>query len=133
MEVRHEIVAILEREPQLNDNGFGVYELGVRKLTNPEYAAKLARERARMLMPDALTQFETARVWLRRWKKTQKLNYRFTSYGLKHAAEREIGYISNGLFIAAAIAEGFDYCRKGPNARFNIQTAAIQILLPEYV
>ena len=41
-------------------------------------------------------------------------------------AEREIGYITNGVFIAAAIAEGFVVRRvKGtPNARIGISRAA---------
>ena len=49
-----------------------------------------------------------------------------SSYGLKHVAEAEIGYTTNGAFIAAAIAEGFIVRRvgDGPNALLNISTQA---------
>jgi len=48
------------------------------------------------------------------------------SHGLKHVAEKNVGYITNGVFIAAAIAEGFRAVRIGetPNAWFNISTTA---------
>jgi hypothetical protein len=51
---------------------------------------------------------------------------RGTSYGLKHVAEREIGYITNGVPIAAAKAEGFVVRRivRTPNARIGISSAA---------
>ena len=48
------------------------------------------------------------------------------SYGIKHIAEREKNtYITNGAFIAAAIAEGFQIKRAGsagadPNVFLNI-------------
>jgi hypothetical protein len=41
--------------------------------------------------------------------------------------ERDIDYVTNGVFIAAAIAEGFCVRRisgNNPNARFNISSAA---------
>jgi hypothetical protein len=52
-----------------------------------------------------------------------------TSYGLKHVAEEEICYMPNGIFIAAAIAEGFRVKRvsyASPNAQFNISATAWQ-------
>jgi hypothetical protein len=68
------------------------------------------------------------RVWLRQFNKTKTLNKRSgTSYGLKHVAEEDIGYITNGVFIAAAIAEGFRVKRcsdNSPNGRLNISKAA---------
>jgi len=45
-----------------------------------------------------------------------------TSYTLKHEAQEEIGYVTNGMFIAAAIACGFEVmqAKDGPNAWLNI-------------
>jgi hypothetical protein len=34
-----------------------------------------------------------------------------TTYGIKHTAEHDIGYVTNRIFIAAAAAEGFNVVR----------------------
>jgi hypothetical protein len=73
------------------------------------------RDRARMF--HNLEEFEAAQRWLRRWK----VNPRWSSYGLKHKAEPEIGYCPNGVFIAAAAAIGLHVLRcdpRSPNATF---------------
>ena len=64
---------------------------------------------------------------MRRHGKRKTLNKRGTSYGLKHVCEKDIGYITNGVFIAAAIAEEFWVKRcdwSSPNAWLNITTSA---------
>ena len=112
---------VLEREPQLGDFGFGVWDS--RRKTRAERTAELRRDRESMLEPRSLAEFTAAREWLRRFKKIKNLNRGGTSYGLKHVAEDEIGYSANGCFIAAAIAEGFAVRRTdydSPNAWFNI-------------
>jgi hypothetical protein len=44
-----------------------------------------------------------------------------SSYGLKHTVEQWAGtYILNGAFIVAAVEEGYEYKRSGPNAYFNM-------------
>ena len=46
---------------------------------------------------------------------------------MKHIAEDDIGYVTNGVFSADAIAEGFTVRRAEPgslNAWFNISTEA---------
>ena len=65
-------------------------------------------------------------MWLRGQTKRKTLNKSGTSYGLKHVAERDVGYITNGVFIAAAVAEGFRVVRirETPNAWLNISMAA---------
>ncbi len=71
--------------------------------------AGIRAERDRMLTPAALDEFERARRWLERQPRTENVNRRAgNSYGLKAEAEGEGGYISNGMFIAAAIACGFE-------------------------
>ena len=47
-------------------------------------------------------------------KKRKTVNRRRTAYGLKHIAEREIGYITEQTFIAAAIHMGFTHKGVGP-------------------
>jgi hypothetical protein len=94
-----EMERVLEREPLLILRGFNIGRV------TPEYAEQ---DRERMRDPNELAAFSRAREWLAGFAKTEKLNKRCgTSYGLKHVAERKIGYITNGTFICAAIAEGF--------------------------
>jgi hypothetical protein len=116
---------VLEREPQLGDFGFGVY--APRRKTPEERAAELRRDREDIREPRSLAQFMAARGWLRQFSKIKAFNPRGSSYGLKHVAEDAIGYVTNGCFIGAAIAEGFTVCRTdpgSPNAWFNISTKA---------
>jgi len=120
-----DMARILEREPELGDFGFGVF--GPRRKTPAERAAELAQNREWMMAPRSLVQFLAARAWLRRFAKTKGINRRAgSSYGLKHVAEYTIGYLTNGVFIAAAIAEDFQVHRigAGPNAWFNISATA---------
>jgi hypothetical protein len=115
---------VLEREPLLSDNGFKQLR-GRRPLA--EHEAQFLKWREDMREPKSLAQFMAARGWLRQFSKIKALNRRGTSYGLKHCAEDNIGYVTNGVFIAAAIAEGFTVRRAefgSPNAWFNISTEA---------
>ncbi len=75
--------------------------------------------------------FRNACKWLTQVKKIKSINYKHSSYGLKHIAEEEIGYVSNGAFIAAAIHCGFDvkeYC-DWPNVHFNMSNKSINLIL----
>jgi hypothetical protein len=117
---------VLERELELSDNGFK--RLRGRR-SQAEYEAEFLKWREDMRALRSLAQFMAARDWLRRFGKIKALNRRGTSYGLKHCAEDDVGYATNGVFIAAAIAEGFTVRRAGaygdsPNAWFNISTEA---------
>jgi hypothetical protein len=115
---------VLEREPELSDNGFKQLR-GRRSLA--EHEAQFLKWREDMRAPRSLAQFMAARGWLRQFRKVKALNRRGTSYGLKHCAEDDIGYATNGVFIAAAIAEGFVVrCVEfgSPNAWFAISTEA---------
>jgi hypothetical protein len=87
----------------------------------------LRRNRDLIREPRSLARLTTARGWLRRFGKLKSVNKSGTSYGLKHMAEDDIGYVTNGVFIAVAIAEGFTVRRAdfdSANAWFNISTEA---------
>jgi hypothetical protein len=114
---------ILTQEPRLNDYGFG-FSPGYRTLAEREAYFHVCRETIRE--PRSLAQFIAARGWLRQFPRLKSINRRTTSYGLKHVAAHDIGYVTNGVFIAAAIAEGFVVQRagNGPNAWFNISAQA---------
>jgi hypothetical protein len=115
---------VLAQAPELGDFGFGVFD--DRKKTVEQRQAELMQERDDIQHPSALAAFAATRIWLSQFRKIKTLNKPGTSYGLKHAAECDVGYITNGVFIAAAIAEGFRVSRVGftPNAYLNISKAA---------
>jgi hypothetical protein len=122
MAERDTLRAILDDHPELGDFGFGVFR--GRSKSPEERAAELARKRDNLLS-HGRDGFERARRWLRDQPRTKLPNRRIgTSYGIKHTAEREIGYITNGQFIAAAIAEGYEIKRDGdgPNAYISISS-----------
>jgi hypothetical protein len=108
--------AVMERCPDLTDFGLGVSS---RQIFNVE--------RAKLLEDRSLAQFTLARRWLGKFSKIRAHNSIGTSYGLKHVAGPDIGYVTNGVFIAAALAEGFSIKPDhsgSPNARFNISSKA---------
>lgn len=114
--------SILKRNPDLGAFGFGVFNGA--KLTPAERKAKKASDRAELLSPYGVDDFIRARKWLCDKPRTGHVNPKAgTSYGLKHLAAHTVGYVTNGAFIAAAIAEGYEVkqCAPGsPNAWFNL-------------
>ena len=74
--------------------------------------------------PPLPAQVEVCRQWLSLFARPRKtINVRRSSYGLKHAVEAwASGYVSNGAFIAAAVAEGYRVRQigRGTNANFNM-------------
>lgn len=114
-----DIQAAINKLPQLTSFGYGLahQEEGMSKL---EY--KEAIQKAQMKLLADTESFDKACLWLKNIKPMSSMNNKHTSYGLKHLAEKEIGYITNGTFIAAAIHCGFKYkVRKGsPNVKFNM-------------
>jgi len=116
-----EIRIAVEQFPELTDFGFGVFD--GKKLSPEARRAELQRNRDLMFLPRSIQQFSAAKAWLQRQLRTKNVNKSAgSSYGLKHVAEKEIGYVTNGIFIAAAIATGFTIQRAndGPNAWLNI-------------
>lgn len=114
--------------PDLTDFGFGVY--ADRKLSPAERQRTYAADRAMLFHPRSLDGFAKACAWLAAQPRTVNVNRAAgSSYGLKHVAEHEIGYVTNGIFIAAAIASGFKVCPipGSPNAWFNISKRARRI------
>lgn len=118
---REDIQRVMDQVPGLNDFGIGVFWLDAR---DPERAAaELERGRCDLLRSvDAV-----ARVcnWLKGVERTKAP--RLSSYYLKHVAEQDIGYVTNGVFITAAILSGFPYrLGQGPNVAFGVSEQSIR-------
>jgi len=74
--------------------------------------------------------FDAICKWLDNIDKIKTFNKRIGSYGLKHVCEHSIKhYVSNGVFIAAAIAKHFKFKRysDGPNCIFNMSNESISL------
>lgn len=124
--VEEAINRVVAQFPDLTDFGFGVWN--EHRLSREERIAKFAEDRARMFHPRSLEQFVRACAWLQPLERTQHVNPRAgSSYGMKHVAEHDIGYITNGMFIAAAVACGLQIKRieDSPNAWFNLRSHQI--------
>lgn len=108
--MREKIEEIVKQYSDLTDFGFGVY---------PGQSFEV--ERAKMFEPRSMEEMELAVRWLAGQRRTKTVwDGSPNSYGLKHLAENDIGYVTNGMFIAAGISIGLLVKRDGPNAVFNL-------------
>ncbi len=120
---KNDIAAVIKKVPQLNSFGIGLYQNG-RGLSAGQRAANLKGGQDELL---GMTRECTAICeWLSGKAKIKTINKRHSSYGLKHKAEKEIGYITNGAFICAAVFCGFDFKASGPNAHFNVSEKSLK-------
>lgn len=118
----------MSKEPQLSFFGIGVY--GEENLSREEYLGKL-RELRNELRRNS-QRVEQVANWLRsNVMPVKTINTKRTSYGLKHITERHLKtYIGNGVFIAAALVEGYQYqilCG-GPNVSFGMSERSLKVL-----
>ena len=127
----------MDAEPQLTITGYGIawdfYK-------TPEATREaLMRLRAELLDDWSADQFELAMLYLSQLERRKTLNRSFSTYNLKHQAERlsrergiatHLGnYVCNGVFIAAAMEAGFTVRRcswYSLNAFINATTPSIE-------
>ncbi len=110
----------LNKIPQLNDFGIGSFGSN-RNLPKAERDAIFEKNR-KVLRKSVEPVTETIN-WLQlNIKPIKSLNSNRSSYGIKHIAEKDLGYITNGVFIAAAIIAGYPYkiVFDSPNVSFGM-------------
>jgi hypothetical protein len=120
---RDDIARVMEELPTLTAYGMGVFSLY--KLPPDAIDDKLDRGRESLLaMEERCTRICE---WLADIRPIKTINLNHTSYGLKHIAEPEIGYTTNGAFIAAAVHCGFPYRTRpdSPNVCFGMSERSI--------
>lgn len=122
------IAVTMHLEPSLTSFGFGIFQ---RRRTRAEHRAEFAEKRAELR--DHHQTVHSVQNWLVEniaYRKT--LNTAVGSYGLKDRVERTMGtYITNGEFIAAAIAAEYPYRRTypgSPNAIFGMSQISIKAI-----
>ncbi len=116
---RHMIRRIMEVETHVTTAGYGI--AWSHYPTGAEQRKAFDQQRAELLGDSAADQFELALKYLSRMERRQSINRDYTTYNLKHQAERlsrdrglfvHLGnYVSNGVFIVAALAAGFEVRR----------------------
>ena len=114
---RDDIVAVMAKIPNLNDFGIGLFDHG-QGLTADQKVETLRQNQEQLLASEeACTR---ACAWLATVEKIKTPKY--SSYGLKHVAEKAVGYVTNGVFIAAAVHCGVPYrlWPGSPNVGFGI-------------
>lgn len=132
--IQQKLAITMERIPLLTSHGIGIYSvfgLGWAKLSKRE-RKKLRNseiQKERQVLKNNYKTVEVTVQWLQKnAKKIKTLNLHYTSYAYKHCAEHDIGYITNGTFIAAAIIAGFPYKIRfdSPNVEFGISSQSIK-------
>lgn len=125
-----DLIAVVEKTPELADNGFRCNSFGDRDKTAEERLNSFNRGRD-LLKTECFYAFKQCCEWLLTAQKTKTINKKFGSMGLKEHVEEWSSrsgikdcYVSNGAFIAAAIHMGFDCVQAfdSPNASFNISS-----------
>lgn len=137
------VTSIIERKDfgHLTDHGFGTYH--VANHSPEERKAAFARDREDLLSAESAVAFDGACVFLAECQPALRTasGRNGTSYGLKHVCEewREYvrgeknGYLTNGVFIVAAIHMGFPvtqirvdrYRYECPNAYVGVSARAL--------
>jgi hypothetical protein len=124
---RSNIQKVIKSIPNLTDFGIGLHD--EKSLSAVEHNEKFHAQQENLLNSEE--SFEKTCIWIKEnIKEIQSINARHTSYGLKHLAEKHIGYVTNGVFIAAAIHCGFKVRTfpDSPNASFNMSEKSINLL-----
>ncbi len=117
----------MARLPDLNNFGIGLFPDHYKK---PKAEQQAIYEKNRADLRAAVEPVQQTVDWLRQNVEPIKtINTKHSSYGLKHLAEKEVevGYITNGMFIAAAIIAGYEYRIEpgSPNVAFGMSEKSI--------
>lgn len=119
---KENIQKAINRLPQLTYEGVTYNR---KLLSKEEYMEKFNNSQEQLL--NSIETFEAACKWLSGVKKIKSINRNHSSYELKHIVEKDIGYISNGVFIAAALHCGFDFkANESKNVMFNMSEESIK-------
>lgn len=122
-----QLAAVIHFHPLLCDHGMGTMDHW--RLSLSEQKQNLARDRRQLRK--SVDEVVKTRSWLRsNVAKIKTINRQAHSYRLKHLAEMEIGYITNGVLIAAAILEEYrEHIRYGdPNVEFAMSERSLKAI-----
>jgi len=122
--------ALMAEHPTLNHFGIGHGSAGYSPNVSPEWRDRILQAEREMLCESIVDVIWTV-DWLRSHVEPIKtINRRHSSYKLKHLAEKfsPDGYLSNGVFIAAAMIVGYPFKVNPPNVMFGMSQRSIKEL-----
>ncbi len=114
---------VMKENPVLNLTGMGRSSLA------PRYRSKQDLNQNRQSLWEEEAIANAACQWVQSHLQPKKTNNaRYTSYSLKHLAESDIGYLPNGVFIAAMLMAGFKIRDNDfdLNPSFNVSTTTVK-------
>lgn len=123
--VEQRLTLTMERHPDLSSAGWGVHASREQEMTpdeRAEHGLAIFLE-ARGELRENWRAVEVTCHWIQKnMAPIKTFNRDSTSYGLKHRAEKDIGYITNGVFITAALLMGYKYKvdERSLNVQFNM-------------
>lgn len=126
--LRVKLAITMARIPSLNDFGIGLYAEDRKKPIEVRQAIMKAE---RETLVASVERIGHVVDWLQAHVAPIKtLSSWRTSYGNKHIAEGDIGYITNGVFIAAAIIAGYPYRINwgSPNVSFGMSERSLKAI-----
>lgn len=112
------LAEVMEQHPQLGRFGIGVFDPDHKPQNVLD--AELAESRAALVQREATVHEVVG--WLHANDLTPIQTPSAGSYTVKHLVEKDIGYVSNGEFIAAALMVGYPYRYRTPNVLFGISS-----------
>ncbi len=121
---------LMAEHPTLNDFGIGHGSAHYSPNDPPEWKDRILQAEREML-GDSMVDVIWTVHWLRlNVEPIKTINRRHSSYGLKHLAQKfsPNGYLSNGVFIAAALIVGYPFKVDPPNAMFGMSERSIKEL-----
>lgn len=126
--VEARLAITMARHPELNDFGIGLFG-GHRNKSAKERSAIIAKDRE--TLRGSVAAVTDTVTWLcENVVPMRSINRGRTSYGIKHVADKDIGYITNGVFIAAGIIAGYPYKIDpgSPNVSFGMSEKSLHDL-----
>lgn len=131
---------VLEAHPDLTQRGFDdIWAKEIEGNSFEERKILFAERRKAALSNGAMDEFELAFIYLTKQERRKTLNRDWSTYNLKHSAERLVrqdklfthlgDYVSNGMLIVAAIMLGFEVKQisfRNPNGFLNISSKTVR-------
>ena len=116
MDMQQLFDSVLEQHPLLTDYGYGGRSRGDNELYRAD----------RKKLQESFDRFVVTYEWIEKnFRPIKRINGVRNSYGLKHITEKETGYITNGVFIAAMLAHGYKMDAWEPNPLFNVSERSV--------
>lgn len=124
-DAHNQLESVMRQHADLTYFGIGIFD----ECRKPPEQRRIEHAAQREKLRQSADRVHATVEWLRsNIEPVQAINQRRTSYGLKHVAEKQIGYITNGVFIAAALIVGYRHeARPGsPNVSFGMGERSIK-------